>query len=122
MKTITINNPDGAAVGNIYFYNRGFYHNSPSGVHGPWKTAEKALAEWVDFYRKDFQYFSIGSEIEGIGDHIINALREQKKRVARHAAAAALGRVKSDRKTSASRENGKSGNAGKGQTYRLQLV
>ena len=89
MKTMTINNPKGAAVGNIYFYSRGYYHNSPSRVHGPWGTAEKALSEWAEFYRKSTQYFSIGKEIEGISGHILSDLREQKERIAAHNAAAA---------------------------------
>jgi len=106
---MTINDPEGAAAGNIYIYNRGYYHNSPRGVHGPWKTKEGALAEWADLYRKDSRYFSVGAGSEGISGHILSDLREQKERVAAHNAAAALGRIKSERKAASSRENGKKG-------------
>ena len=109
MRTMEIINPEGNAVGNIYFYNRGYYHNSPSSVHGPWKTKEEALAEWADFYRKDLRYFSVEAGHDGIRDHVLSDLREQKNRVATHNAAAALGRIKSQRKAAASRENGKLG-------------
>jgi hypothetical protein len=109
MKTLMIKNPEGKTVGNIYFYHRGYYHNSQSGVHGPWDTAEKALREWADFYLKDLQYFYVDGEIEGISNHIINDLRGQKSRIAIHNAAAALGRVKSEKKAASSRENGKKG-------------
>ena len=109
MKTFNIQNPNGEAVGNIYFYAWGYYHNSPGGVHGPWKTAEAALKEWSDLYRKDLQYFSVGAGHDGISDHIQESLREQKNRVAVHAAAAALGGIKSDRKSASSRENGRLG-------------
>ena len=59
MKRYDVVDPDSRAVGNVYEYRRRWYHNSSTGMHGPFASAEEALAQWYWFWNKDTSYFTL---------------------------------------------------------------
>ena len=58
MRRWKITTDDGDDIGNIYEYRRGYYHNSRTGQHGPFKSQEAALTEWAHFWRKDLRFIA----------------------------------------------------------------